>query len=254
MIIKLSTSLILMSLIISGCTAPKLLTKPETNEKGSGVLFYKQADTAEPFLDSLLTNPADSAVIKAVLVPPPPPPPPAFREMEGYRVQVFAGVDSLKAVQTRKDLRRIIQDSTYIIKEAGLFKVKAGDFLYYPPADSLKKLLKQNNFERAWAARGKILVPNTIGRDSVITERAASSQSQQQAKFRIQVFVTSDEAKALAMIQKLQQSFSWPAAYLNIDDLYKIFIGRFPSRAEAETALEKIRNQGYPKAFLSPID
>ena len=252
MVIKLSASLILLFLIISGCTAPKLLTKPESKEKSGGVLFYKQADTAEPFIDSLLTNPADSAVIKSVLVPPPPPP--AFREMEGYRVQVFAGVDSLKAVQSRNNLRGTIRDSTYIIKEAGLFKVKAGNFLYYPPADSLKKLLKQNNFDRAWTARGIILVPNTIGRDSISTERVVSSQSQQPAKFRIQVFVTSDEAKALGMIQKLQQSISYPAAYLNIDNLYKIFVGRFPSRAEAESALEKVRNRGYPKAFLSPIN
>jgi len=243
----------LLYFFISGCTGPKLMTKPESREKSSGVLFYKQADKAEPFLDSLITNPSDHAAIKAVLVPPPPPPPPAFKEMEGYRVQVFAGIDSLKAAQIKNDLRNMIQDSVYIIKETGLYKVKAGNFLYYPPADSLKKLLQQQNFDRAWTARGKILVPNTAAPDS-LPQVSADARQLLPAKFRVQVFAASDQAKAMGLVQELQGTFSWPAAYLEIDGLYKVFLGRFPSRTEAEVALTEIRSQGYPKAFLSPIN
>ena len=76
MIIKKCVSLITLTLLIAGCAAPKLMKKSDDSEKGSAVLFYKQADKADPFLDSLITNPADSASIKALLLPPPPPPPP----------------------------------------------------------------------------------------------------------------------------------------------------------------------------------
>lgn len=231
-----------------GCSAPKIFVEQKKTDDAGRLLSYEQAEVADAFLDSLLSHPADSATLKTVLLPPPPPPPPAFKQVQGYRVQVFASRDSAAALLEKMKVRPAVRDSIYLVKENGFYKIQIGDFRFYPKADSLRNSLIKRQYPKAWIPKTMIRVPNI----EAATDTTASVQNipaAEAAPFRIQVFVTADEARALQIVQELQKDFS-PANYQKVSAKFKIFVGRFPSRAAALKVLARIKIRGYSDAFI----
>ena len=68
--------------------------------------------------------------------------------------------------------------------------------------------------------------------------------------FKIQVIATSDEVKAQQMELELEIQFSKEAFYEKSGNVYKVFIGKFQIREEAEKLLNHVRENGYPDAWL----
>lgn len=235
-----------------GCSAPKLFTKEKKAEDASRILSYEQADVADPLIDSLLTTPSDSAVLKTVLFPPPPPPPPAFKQIRGHRVQVFLSTDSIKAYSEKVKLAAVVSDSVYLVKENGFFKVRVGDYHFYPQADSMRQILAKNNYPKAWIPECMINVPNTVSTDSGATSIKQTTLSPK-ITHRVQVFVTKDEARAIKIVQQLMANFQF-VHYKKVGPNFKIFAGRFTSREQALKTLEKLKARGWSDAFLVPAD
>jgi len=240
-------------LLLHSCQPGGLIKKRPPEAKTDSVLFYQQPAVSDPFLDALQTHPGNSATLKTVLFPPPPPVP-AFKEADGFRVQLFAGIDSLRALSLRSTADNLTADSVYLFKDKGLFKVQAGDYLYRMSADSARRYFRSNGFKSAWVVKRKIRIPlhSAAGRASSAVPPADSVARPAQAagNITIQVLATSDETRALQVVGQLQKAFSEPSYYKRSNGLYKIFVGRYKTREEAQAALQRVRNKGFPDAWL----
>ena len=218
---------------------------PERLPKDSE-LFYQQNSLANPFLDSLITNPGNFAEISTILFPLPPPVLDSVSLAEGFRVQVFAGLDSVKGILLKQKLLPLLTDSVHIIRESGLFKVQVGDFLKRHRADSLQRILTLNSVPGSWVVKRLVNVPIPVSSDST----SASLAGQDTPNFNIQILATSDESKAMSLISQLQQKFSFVSFYLPAGDIYKVYVGKFGTKGAAASALEEVRAAGYEDAWI----
>ena len=227
-------------IFLMGCAPQAVFTVHKTAEPDS-VLFYQQQNVADPFIDSILSTPGDSAEISILLIPPPPAD--TVRFVQGFRVQVFAGLDSFRAAGVYHQLSGLLQDSIYLFKENGLFKVQAGDFLHRPQADSVQRELTIQSFPGTWVVKRLIIAPDSASTASPTSKNILF-------KYTIQILATGDESRAIELINKLQEQVRFPAYYKKIRSVYKIFIGKFKLRTEADKALKEIRKKGYPDAWI----
>ncbi len=237
-------TIIALSLFL-GCQPEFVKKRPSATSEVDSVLFYQKKDVADPFIDGLLSN-SDQPVILKKTVAPPPAPKKNYREAQGFRVQVFAGIDSLNALQQLKKLSSVVSDSCYLIKEKDLFKVQAGDFVKRYKADSLREAVKKDGFPGAWVLQTTVYVYND--NTELLPETVESSSAS--GKYQIQVFATSDESKAKDLVTRLSQQFDYPAHYESKNNLYKVFLGKFATREQADKILQEIKNLGFPDAWI----
>ncbi len=236
--------LVLLFFMIWGCSSQVAFTTKKPANVDS-VLFYQSNDLPDPFIDNILSQPGDSATLSSILVPPPPAPSDSLRQIDGFRVQAFAGLDSMRAVSLKSQLYPFLSDTIYILKEGGLFKVQVGDFPYRSDADSIQRRLTINNIAGSWVVARKIFIVS-----SSASSAPPPAVINDNYKFKIQILATSDEARAMSLSQSLQQQFALPAFYLQVSGMYKVFLGKFLSREEAEPVLRQVRKEGYPDAWL----
>ena len=240
---------------LQNCQTFSKLRKPAAPKAAEdSLLFHPGAPVKDAFLDSLSNGIGNSAQLSMVLVPPPAPEP-LYKWIDGYRVQVFAGLDSLRALQVRQQAATVVTDTVYVLKEKGMYKVQAGDYLYYPQADSVRKKIRVAGFNGAWVAAHKIRT--RIKKDDEQQQKPAEQTKHTQVRsdslagsITIQILATGDERKASALTGKLQAAFSYPAYYQKSGKLFKVYLGKFSGREEAESALRKVRAAGYPDAWL----
>ena len=238
----------LMLLIISSCQRA-LVKKQQSTADVDSTLFFEQSEIHDPFLDQLAANPSQSFLLKKTIIPPPKPEPEKskFKSVEGYRVQIFAGVDSLNALSTMSTAGGIVSDTIYIFREKGLFKLQVGDYLYYPQADSIKRRLRQTSFAGAWIVKTGILIPNveTVQDSSIDENRIA-----EQGKYKIQVIAITDADKAQSLVDELKVQYNNKSFFEQNGNIYKVFVGYFNQEEEARRVLELIRKGNYPDAWL----
>ncbi|MGD9487425.1 MAG: SPOR domain-containing protein [Calditrichaceae bacterium] len=249
---NLKTFIIVLTLmlLIFSCQPRELIRKDRPAAEADSVLFYQQKPVADPFLLSLNTTNDNEVVLSKRLIPPPPEIP-KFKQIDGYRVQVFAGSDSLSASAIKYTVNALSPDSVYLIQDMGLIKVQAGDFLYYPEADKLNQLLRKNGFASAWITQTLINMPVPPDSPAIMPEETNKPAKDLNRKFKIQVLATSDEFKAKKISTDLSIKFNRESFYEKTGTLFKVFVGGFSSRADAEAVLTKIRGNGYPDAWIA---
>lgn len=262
----------IISLFLLYCNPKTLLTGVTHTSDVDSVLFYQQNPVADPLLDEIQSNPGNSARLTTMILPPPPPPLPNYKEIEGFRIQIFAGTDSISALSVQNRVDMAVNDPVYLIHEGGLFKIQVGDYPYRMDADNMKMTLNNKGYDGAWVAKRMIhvlrdsidsdsihvlpppLPPASAGesQEEIITEQVSDSASTEanKTKFKIQVMATSDELKAQQMELELEDQFSEDAFYEKSGNIYKVFIGQFKTRADAEILLNQVRENGYPDAWL----
>ena len=273
MTIKQLILLITPVLFLFYCNPKTLLTGVTHTSDVDSVLFYQQHPVADPFLDGIQTDPGNSARLTTMLLPPPPPPPPDYREIEGFRIQLFAGTDSSSALTMQNKVTTDTDDPVYLIHEGGLYKIQVGDYPYRIDADNKKLALNNMGYDGAWVAKRMIHVPldsSTLDSNMtvlppppppmpeeeaeqvVISNQSGDSVAAQASgtKFKIQVMATSDELKAQQMELDLESRFAVDAFYEKSGTMYKVFIGRFQTRTDADVLLKQVRENGYPDAWL----
>jgi hypothetical protein len=265
--------LIIPILLLFNCNPKTLLTGVTHTSDVDSVLFYQQNPVTDPFLDGIQSDAGNSAHLTTLLYPPPPPPPPNYKEIEGFRIQLFAGTDSISALTVQNKVSNDTNEPVYLIHEGGLYKIQVGDYPYRIDADNRKLALNNQGYDGAWVAKRMIHVPlDSSDVDSnitipplppspvteeepqqeIITNQSNDSAAAQTvgAKFKIQVMATSDELKAQQMELDLESQFQSDVFYEKSGNIYKVFIGKFQSRADAEVLLKQVRENGYPDAWL----
>lgn len=68
--------------------------------------------------------------------------------------------------------------------------------------------------------------------------------------FRVQVFAAGTSVYAEEVRQRVAREFSLPAYITPVDEMYKVRIGDFATREEAETFLARCRSAGYEDAWI----
>jgi hypothetical protein len=202
------------------------------------VLYFEPRNISDSFFEAI-ENTGDNPVMLAVdRRPPTPPPPPLpdYNEVDGFRVQAFAGVDSLNSAETADLIRQLISDTVYVFADKGLFKIQVGDYLYRPQAEDMRSKLQQNGYNGAWVVQRLIRVP--IQKNST------------ESGYKIQIAATELEEKAQNISEKASQITDFRSFYELSGNLFKVYIGFFPNEAQAREELEKIRQAGFPDAWL----
>lgn len=230
----------ILLILLFSCAPQAVFTIKKPAEPDS-VLFYQQENVADSFIDSILVSPGDSAEISVRLIPPPPAD--TVRMVEGFRVQVFAGLDSVRASSVTHTLSPVLLDSVYLFKDKGLFKIQVGDYRYRHLADSVQRKLTIQGFPGTWVVKRMIMAPDSVSEPSPASKI-------REFMFTIQILVTSDESRALELVRKLRGQFNFPAYYKKSDSVFKIFAGKFFDRPEADKALAQVRKKGYPDAWI----
>jgi cell division septation protein DedD len=251
-------SISLFILVFNACQPGALTRKSEQGQVDSS-LYFQQVEVKDAFMDTL-ASPAGQAVTlskKIIPAPVPEPEPPKFKEIEGFRVQIFAGLDSLNAMSTARQSRNVTVDSVYLFREKGLYKIQLGDYQYRYQADSANQSLRKKGLSGAWVVKRMIQVPvgpaepappspviPVVQEDQVIPQLAA-------AKYKIQVVATATIERAQSLVKDLSSKYKYPVFYEKAGTMYKVFIGPFSMETEARQALESVRKSGYPDAWLA---
>ena len=208
-------------------------------------LYYPTKTIQNNFLTSLINEKDIPVSLSLTLLPPPPPPSPKFDWVDGFRIQLFAGGDSLNTRVLFNKTKRLIPDSVYFFREAGLYKIQIGDFLIRNKADLRLLKLRQKNLKGMWVVARKIKKP--IYASPARTEAETKNST---APFSIQILATSDTARVSGLTESLAKELHMPAFFSRKDSLYKIYIGHFTNHAQADSSLQIIRKKGYPNAWI----
>lgn len=241
--------------LIHACQ-PKAGTRVAPEASVDSTLYFAAEPVPDPFRDSLAV--AGPPVRLSHTVYPPPPevePLPRFKQIEGFRIQVFAGVDSSGADLIRTQLQQQqLSDTVYMIEDKGLYKVQIGDYPYRAPADQLIPELRREGYPGAWVVQRRINIPRTDA-DNAVPDSAApatpvDSVRQGEGTYRIQVLATSSDIRARQLTDEIRGEWGHPAFYEESGKLFKVFIGYFNTEDEARRILESVRARGYPDAWL----
>ena len=249
-------TLFVSALIFFTACQPKTAYNKDETAAVDSAFYYVQKDIDDPFLDTVFQTP-DGTVNLKMDVYPPPVQKPKFKEIEGFRIQIFAGVDTINALSTRSQAATMVTDSVYLLDEKGLLKVQVGDYPYRYQADKMRDQFRRDGFPGAWVILRTILIPFEADTPADTTNVSDSTLVKQplqpaieQGKFKIQIIAIGSEEKAQGIVDNLKQSMNFPAFYEKSGTLYKVFVGYFIEEATARDALLKVRTNGFPDAWL----
>ncbi len=256
----MKTIILLLSIgvmiLITACQ-PRTTFKKDDSAAADSILYFQPIDLDDAFLDTIFSEPDRALTLEKQLVPPPIPPkvPARFKEIEGFRVQIFAGIDSINALPLLDQVANLTTDSIYFFRENGLFKIQAGDYQFRYKADSAKTHFRQNGFPGAWVVQRLILIP--AAPDSVSGFLAGPDTSdvlpligEETGRYKIQVMATADPEKARLTVAALRSRDNYNAFFEQNGNLYKIFVGFFTVENRAREVLQTLRNGDYPDAWL----
>ena len=91
--------IIFIFLLLITCQ-PRTVIKDDTFVKIDSTLYFEPVEINDPFIDTLVIHTSQHLTLKKKILPPPvsTPKSPKFKEVEGFRIQIFAGLDSINAL------------------------------------------------------------------------------------------------------------------------------------------------------------
>ena len=169
---------------------------------------------------------------------------PATRRIEGFRVQVAAVLDRTRAESLRERIQREVQALTYIYydEDTHLYKIQAGNSRTPEQAERLRDDIKAQGFPEVYVVRTQIEVTDVQPQ----VRRPVTTSG-----FRVQIFSSSTRHAA-------EEAQNQARAQLNRDDVFidfeppyfKVRIGNFQARKDAEKFLAEAKKKGYETPFI----
>ncbi len=177
-----------------------------------------------------------------------------YRVEKGFRVQVFAGADLANARQVANRLKTLNLDSVYVVgPEAGLYKVQVGNFATRDAARDFNEKLRAAGINNAWVVEADVHTPRTTLRSSEASPRVVSSRTGSPGfYYAIQVFATRDYAKALQLRDAYQAETRHMTQVKQINSFWKVLIGKFDNRSEAEQLLQSLKRR-FGDAWITQV-
>jgi hypothetical protein len=240
--------------LFSGCQSRSLTRADKHAEVDSSLYFEQVKQIEDPFYSSVTEHENQTITLKKTVIPEEGVVSKKhLKEVEGFRVQVFASVDSINALNTLYNCKALVSDSLYLIGEKGLYKVQVGDYQFRPQADSVNTILKNNGYSGAWVVRRIIFIPVSIALDEPVKsseEKIGDNKLTASGKYNIQIIATLSEEKARLIINDIHTSKKYNAYYVKSGEIFKVFVGPFQNEAHARSVLQEVKKSGYPDAWL----
>lgn len=179
--------------------------------------------------DPVLQAPARTEAISPVEV----------SQIEGFRVQVAALRDRDRAEVLREQIQRDAQVLTYthFDQDIQLYKIQAGNSRTPESAKTLRDAIRALGFPEAYVVRTQIA--------AVQPESAATPG------FRVQIFSSSTRGSAENAQMQARNQLARDDVFIDFESPYfKVRVGNFQTRNDAELLLEEVRKKGYGTAFI----
>ncbi|MCZ6633076.1 MAG: SPOR domain-containing protein [bacterium] len=191
--------------------------------------------------DFLLKPTARSA--QGILLETVPAPSPAsdVQQVQGYRVQIAAVLDRNRAESLRARVQGQLQALAYTLydQDTHLYKIQVGNSKTPERAERLRTAAKQNGYQEAYVVRTSIEITPTRK-----PQRVASV-------FRIQILAAPSRQSADQAQARARQRLGINDIFVDFEPPYfKVRIGNFKTRKEAESFLETVKKQGYETPFI----
>ena len=160
-------------------------------------------------------------------------------QIEGFRVQVAALRDHNRAEALREQIQNDAQVLTYIHldEDIQLYKIQAGNSRTPESAQTLRDAIRALGFPDAYVVRTQIA--------NVQPESDATSG------FRIQIFSSTTRGSAENAQTQARVQLTRDDVFIDFESPYfKVRIGNFQTRNDAEILLEEVKKKGYETAFI----
>ena len=164
-------------------------------------------------------------------------PPAEVSQIEGFRVQVAALRDHNRAEALHEQIQRDAQVLTYIHfdEDIQLYKIQAGNSHTPESAETLRDAIRALGFPDAYVVRTQI----------------ANVQPQATSGFRVQIFSSSTRGSAEGAQMQARVQLARDDVFIDFESPYfKVRVGNFPMRNDAEILLEEVKKKGYETAFI----
>ncbi len=148
----------------------------------------------------------------------------------GFRVQIFSASSEVKALQIKESIRYRVPYNCHIHFDGDEYKVRVGDFLCREPADSLAEVIRLGEFGDAFVVECPI--------------------SQTEEGFRVQVAAMENHASAITYARLVEADVEVPVHLVKDEGLWKVRIGDFLSKEEADDLSVKLRELGYQDVWV----
>ena len=178
----------------------------------------------------------------------------SFREVQGFRVQVFAGTSRENAQKMFQDLVHLQMDSVYLVQQNGLNKVQLGNYLYRIDAEKALDKLRFEGMTNAWIVETAIHVPKEMPAESPPVTEEVPAGITEQYLYAIQVFVSRDRQRAEEFSGRLQQDLPGESWVLQSGEYWKVLIGKYEDEGKARQRLSEIRDSGFSDAWLTQVN
>ncbi len=163
----------------------------------------------------------------------------SYEIVDGYRVQIFAGIDRGMAERVKGEALEKLNVGIYVEYDPPLYRVRIGDCRTVEEVQSLTAEAKLKGYSDAFWAPTQINVTKEM---KTIKEEAEG--------FRIQIMMLENADTAQKVRQEAEELFNI-GVYVDFEPaFYKVRIGDFTDRFQAEVTLEIVRSKGYRDAFV----
>ena len=166
-------------------------------------------------------------------------PPAEVSQIEGFRVQVAALRDHKRAEALREQIQREAQVLTYIHldEDIQLYKIQAGNSRTPESAKILRDAIRALGFPDAYVVRTQIV--------------NVQSESDATSRFRVQIFSSSTRGSAENAQRQARVQLTRNDVFIDFEPPYfKVRVGNFQTRNDAEILLEEVTKKGYETAFI----
>lgn len=167
------------------------------------------------------------------------------KRVSGYRVQIAAVLDRERAEALQKNIQRQLQTLTYVYydEDTHLYKIQAGNTRTSAEAEKLRDNIRTRGYPEAYVVRTQIEVTNPTPQ--------ITAQPKQTRGFRLQIFSASTRQAAEDARNRAKRQLARNDIYIDFEPPYfKVRVGNFTARKEAEKLLETAKKQGYETPFI----
>jgi hypothetical protein len=174
----------------------------------------------------------------------------SYHLARGFRCQVFASSNKDAGREVAAKLRELQLDSVYVIQGSDkLYKVQMGNFKMRNDAQILLDQLYYAGFDGVWVLETEIHIP----KEKPLIDQSKSFEEQNKFYFSVQILATKNIENAKKARSLLESEISTPMQIVESDGFWKLLIGRFENKSDAQALLEDLREKEYFDAWITQI-
>ncbi len=226
---------VILALALVACAAPRRAALPTGSAAKEE--FDPQSLNDEDFL--LQPSASQSQVVAGPGLQPEAVP--ATQTTEGYRVQIAAVLDRARAEAFRVEVERQLEAPVCIAydEDTRLYRIQVGNAHTPDEATALRAEAKRTGYREAFVVRTLIEVSAPpVRRPTTISG------------YRVQIFSASSHQAAEQALARARELFAGEDVYVEFEPpFFKVRVGNFRTRKEAESLVAAAKKQGYDSAF-----